>query len=84
MLRASEELRNDREIVLEAVKKSPWCLKFASEELKMDKKLIIIALKEEYFVNYIKFKNNQNQIKFEMRFYHDFLRDSFQKILEFY
>ena len=34
---ASDELKNDREIVLEAIKNDSWNLQFASERLQNDK-----------------------------------------------
>ena len=43
---ASEELRNDKEVVLEAVKKYGDALQFASEELRNDKEVVLEAVKE--------------------------------------
>ena len=42
----SDELKNDREIVLKAVKKSFYALAFASEELKNDKEIVMETAKQ--------------------------------------
>ena len=46
---ASDELKNDREVVLEAVKEkgsAGFALEYASEELKNDRKVVLEAIKE--------------------------------------
>ena len=43
---ASEEIRNNREIVMEAVKNNGYEIQYASNDLKNDKDLVITALKE--------------------------------------
>ncbi len=50
---ASEELRNDREIVLEAIKNSGYAILYASEELQKDRNFIMKAVKECGYI-YIK------------------------------
>jgi predicted methyltransferase len=44
--RASEELRNDKDIVLAAVKVEGFALQFASETLRNDKDVVLAAVKE--------------------------------------
>ena len=46
---ASEELRNDREVVLEAVKQDDWALRYASDELQNE-----IRQKIQQFINNLK------------------------------
>jgi hypothetical protein len=46
---ASKKLRNDKEIVLEAVKKNGLMLKFASNELRNDKEIILAAIKNHAY-----------------------------------
>jgi hypothetical protein len=41
---ASEKLKDDKEVVLEAVKKNCYVLKYASERLKNDKKFLLKAI----------------------------------------
>ena len=41
---ASKELRNDKDVVLEAVKNNGSSLKFASEELQDDKEVVLEAV----------------------------------------
>jgi hypothetical protein len=43
---ASKELLNDKELVLEAVKKNCYALLLTSEELKNDKEFILESLKQ--------------------------------------
>ena len=43
---ASKNLKDDKEVVLEAVKKHELALQFASEELKADKNFILAAVNE--------------------------------------
>ena len=43
----SEELRNDKNFMLEAVKQDTWALEYASEELQNEEE--IKRLYEEYF-----------------------------------
>lgn len=43
---ASDRLKNDKEIVLEAVKANGYALQFASDELKSDKEIVLKAVKE--------------------------------------
>jgi hypothetical protein len=43
---ASDELMNDKEVVLEAVKKCGDALQFASEELYNDKEFLLKAVKQ--------------------------------------
>ncbi len=43
---ASEELKNDKEVVLEAVKTNGFALNDASEELKSDKEIVLEAVKK--------------------------------------
>ena len=43
---ASEELKNDREIVLTAVSKNSGALQYASEELKKDREIVLAARRE--------------------------------------
>ena len=43
---ASEELKVDREIVMEAVKHNGWALRYASDELKGDKEVVMEAIKK--------------------------------------
>jgi hypothetical protein len=40
---ASDNLKNDRLIVLEAVKNDEWALEFASENLKNDRLILLEA-----------------------------------------
>ena len=42
-----ENLRGDKEIVIEAVKRDGWALEFASKELRNDKEVVIEAVKED-------------------------------------
>ena len=42
---ASEELQQDREIVLAAVKEDGWALQYASEELQRDPDIVVAAVK---------------------------------------
>ena len=42
--RASERLRSDKGVVLQAVEKDGWCLEFVSDELKADKEIVLKAL----------------------------------------
>ena len=44
---ASDELKNDREIVLEAVTSKGQVLKYASHELKNDREIVFAAVKSE-------------------------------------
>jgi hypothetical protein len=43
LVHASDELRNDREVVLTAIKQNGLALKYASKELQADPELIQIA-----------------------------------------
>ena len=43
---ASEELRNNKEVVLEAVKKNGSALEYASERLQADKDVVLAAVKQ--------------------------------------
>ena len=47
---ASEELKNDKEIVLEAVKNNSLAIEFASKELKCDKEVILEAAKNNEWI----------------------------------
>jgi len=47
---ACKLLRSDREVVLNAVKKSGYDLKYASEELQNDEFIVMEAIKEDFFV----------------------------------
>jgi hypothetical protein len=51
---ASEELKNDKEVVLKAVKKNSNSLKYASEELKNDKEVVWISDRYFKFIKSIK------------------------------
>ena len=42
---ASERLKDDKEIVLEAVSKDGWGLKYVSDRLKDDKEVVLEAIK---------------------------------------
>ena len=44
-----EEFRNNKEVVLAAVKSNGYTLKYASEELKNDKDVVMTAIKEEKY-----------------------------------
>lgn len=50
---ASEELRNDRQIVLDAVKNKPLALGFASERLQKDKELLSLSLNDPKMLSYM-------------------------------
>ena len=80
---ASDKLKNDKEFVLKAIKTNGYSIACVSKNLRNDKKLITIALKNIYFVNYIGFKKNNNTFV-DIHFNGIFLKESFQKILEFY
>jgi len=41
------ELRNNKEVVLEAVKQYGWALKYASDELRANKEVVIEAVKQD-------------------------------------
>ena len=43
---ASEELKNDREVVLQVVKQDGGALRYASEELKNDREVVLAAVKQ--------------------------------------
>jgi len=43
---ASEKLKDDKEIVLEAVKQDGLALEYASEKLKDDKEIVLEAIKK--------------------------------------
>ena len=45
---ASEELKADKQVVLEAVKQHGDALRFASEELKADKEVVVEAMKQNW------------------------------------
>jgi len=44
---ASKELRNDKEVVLEAVKTNWPALEFASDELRADRDVVLAAVKQD-------------------------------------
>jgi len=44
---ASDELKNDKEVVLAAVSNIGWTLQYASEELKNDKEVVLAAVSNE-------------------------------------
>jgi len=46
LLNASKELKGDREVVLEAVKRDGCALQYASEELKGDREVVKEAVKQ--------------------------------------
>ena len=46
LLYAGEEHRNDKDIVLEAVRESGYALQFASEELRNDKEVVLESVKQ--------------------------------------
>ena len=81
---ASYEIRNDKKIVAISLKTNGYSLEHASEKLQSNKKLILMALKELYFVDHIKFKENNK--KFTDVIHFDMIRTkkSFSKILKFY
>ena len=64
---ASEELRNDRGIVLEAVKVSGEALQYASEELLADSEITDVAIKQNAsaseFVSDVKVQGNTQYLK---------------------
>ena len=43
---ASEKLRNDKEVVREAIKQNGYTIRYASEELKNDKEVVLEAVKQ--------------------------------------
>ena len=43
---ASEELKRDREVAIEAVRLNGWALQFASVELKRDREVVIEAVRQ--------------------------------------
>ena len=43
---ASEELRGDKEVVLEAVRQNGWLLEYASEELRGDREVVLEAVRQ--------------------------------------
>ncbi len=45
--RIPRELRNDKEVVLEAVKQYGWALSYASKELRNDKEVVLEAVKKD-------------------------------------
>lgn len=47
-----KEIINDREILLEAVKKDGSALRYASEELKNDREIVLEAVKADGKVQY--------------------------------
>jgi hypothetical protein len=44
---ASNELRNDREVVMEAVMQSGWALEYASERLRKDREVVSVAVLQD-------------------------------------
>ena len=61
--RASEDVRNDRVIVLEAVKKNGAALSVASEDLKKDREIVLEAVKNNGDALYHASENLQNDRK---------------------
>ena len=61
---ASEELQNDKEIVLEAVKNNGFALEYASKELKKDKEIVLQAVKIQNAIIYVskELKNDKDFI----------------------
>ena len=47
---ASEEMRDDREVVMEAVKQNGYALQHASEELRRDREVVMEAVKHGGFL----------------------------------
>lgn len=46
MQNASEDLRNDREVVMKAVQKDGYALEYASYELRNDVEIVIAAIQQ--------------------------------------
>jgi hypothetical protein len=44
---ASDQLKNDKDVVLEAVKQNDYALYYASEQLKNDKDIVLEAVKQD-------------------------------------
>ena len=58
---ASESLRADKEVVLEAVKRNGLALEYASEQLKDDKEVVLEAI--EHSIEGIAFKYASERLK---------------------
>ena len=43
---ASDELKNDKQVILTVVQQNGWSLKYASDELKNDKEVVLKAVQE--------------------------------------
>jgi hypothetical protein len=70
LMAASDELKNDREVVLEAIKHNWACLQYASDNLKRDKEIVLFARKQSanegynahvffHYADYEFFKNDK-------------------------
>ena len=59
LMAASDELRNDKQVVLEAIKQQWTSLQYASDNLKKDKEVVLFACKQSAKVKLFN-KNNKN------------------------
>jgi len=64
---ASKELRNDRQVVLEAIKQRGWVFKYASKELRNNKEVVLEAMKQNRWV--LGFASLQLQEELKNQFY---------------
>jgi hypothetical protein len=59
---ASEELRNDWDVVLAAVKESGRALSYSSRELRNDREVVLAAVEQSWYASYYA----SDELRFEM------------------